>query len=126
MSSGLDVVCTKCTDSLNGDESSLLWYECKDLYHLGECSGVSQAAYKSIRDEYKKSWKSPRCRKNKSGPSRAKPTQDATIATVLLEINRKLDELMPLTNTVKEIEASIKAISDKYESILCDVAKHDS
>lgn len=44
---------------------------------------------------------------------------------MLLEINKKLDELLPLKQTVSVIEASVKLLSEKYDDVLVNLAKHD-
>lgn len=51
---------------------------------------------------------------------------DGKIATMLVEISRKLDELLPLKQTVNDIEESVSLLSTKYDKILEAVAKHNN
>lgn len=118
--------CGKCNDVIDEDEPYLACTDCSICYHLGgACSGVSENTFKSKRDDYKKSWRCPSCRKSKASASAPKENNE-TIASMLIEINRKLDELLPLKQTVNDIEVSVQLLSSKYDSILEAVARHDT
>lgn len=102
--------------------------ECSAYYHIGTvCSGISESTYQSKGKDYRKSWRCLSCRKGKAGQSSSVPKEtDGKIATMLVEISRKLDELLPLKQTVNDIEESMSVLSTKYDKILETVAKHDN
>lgn len=106
------------------DACSMACSDCSSRYHLGACSGVSESTFKSKGEDYKKAWRCPECRKGTSGTPGVKECNETRFSTLLLDMNRKLDELLPLTKTVSEIEASMKNMSEKYDQILADVTKH--
>lgn len=93
--------------------------ECDNDYHLGGCSGVSEVTYNTKAESYHKAWKCITCRtaKSRGGPS-TKLKPDTDIAILLTEMNRKLDALPALQETVSGIELSIQLMSDKYDEVL--------
>lgn len=119
-----DQACATCGDTLEPDERAMSCSECLGQYHLGQCSGISEVTFKTKGEEYKKSWRCPQCRKPKSAPVCSKENEQSFF-DLLLDIRGKLDELMPLKQTVGDIEASIKLMSEKYDKVLVDIAKHD-
>ncbi|KAH7937439.1 hypothetical protein HPB49_012440 [Dermacentor silvarum] len=77
--------------------------------------------------EQRKLWKCQECRKLcKAGSSTQKESDDSTIATVLRDINRRLDELLPLKKVVQEMEESLNMMAKKYDTIGFDVVRHNS
>lgn len=71
-------------------------------------------------------WKCQECRKLcKTVSSTQKESDDSTIATVLLDINRKLDELLPLKKVVEDMKESLNMMAKKYAIIVSDVARHN-
>lgn len=100
--------------------------ECKQPYHLGTCSGVSESTFKSKGELHYKSWKCPTCRvgKTRSG-SIGKAKLDTDVACMLVEMNKKLDALPALKETVDHIERSIEMMSDKYDELLQRIEKQD-
>lgn len=120
-----DETCAKCTEDISTDSRHMTCCACSGLFHLGSCSGVSEKSFKSKGEDYKKSWKCPQCRKAESNAQCLKGADDTSVAALLLEMNRKLDELLPLKKMVHDLEASVKLMSDKYDVVLVDVVRHD-
>lgn len=121
-----DTICHKCSDNIDVNNCFIQCSECSCAYHLGACCGLSEATYKSKGEEYRRSWRCPDCRKPKSSATSSNETEGLPIAALLLEINRKLDELLPLKQTVNDIEASIKHVSEQYDKVVADVTKNSN
>lgn len=119
-----DQQCATCAEILEPDELVMSCSECLSQYHLGKCSGISEVTFKTKGEEYKKSWRCPQCRKSKMTPTCPKENEQS-LAAMLLDVSGKLDDLMPLKETVSEIQASIKFMSEQYDKVLADVARQD-
>lgn len=117
--------CIKCQISIPSEECTIRCCECQGLYHLGTCSGISVSSFRTRREEQKKTWKCESCCVNRADAARLKEPPDPVVA-ILAEISRKLDELLPLKNTVHEIEKSINMMSEKYDSVLAELTRQDS
>lgn len=119
-------VCLVCNDELPADDKMMTCVECEYSYHLGACSGIAESTFKSKTDISRKSWRCPTCRiaKTKSGQS-VKGKKEPEFSSILVEINKKLSCLVELKDTVSEIEASIKMMSEKYDKLLESTNRHD-
>lgn len=120
--------CISCNEFLPDDACALTCSECNYPYHLGACSGVSEASFKSKSDALRKSWRCATCRtaKLRSGQgSKQKIDADLDVPGMLVNINRKLDELLSLKETVNGIESSIQHMSEKYDELLASVQRQD-
>lgn len=139
--------CLACHGQLTDDEVYLSCAECDYNYHIGACSGVSQANYRKKSEITRKSWKCNTC---KTAPSRrgqdtakqkeagldlAREIADMqSKLTVVLEMQSRLDNIDAIMTTVGCIETAVKAMSDKYDDVLkrmetqsadiCDLKKH--
>lgn len=114
--------CCGCGRAFRDNETVLSCSECGSSFHLGDCSGVAETTFKSKGESYKKAWRCPACK-----PGRTKGSQPVKldVASLLADINRKLDSLIPLKATVDSIERKIQEVSDKYDEVLKSQVQHD-
>lgn len=131
MAHDTDDVCLTCKEQLLDDDRRMKCSDCEFSYHLGDCSGIAESTYKSKGDSWHKSWRCPTCRlsSQRGGPS-AKQKKDfdldpALVMVTLATINKKLDTLLTLKETVDGIEHSIQVLSDKYDAVISHMAEHD-
>lgn len=119
--------CPCCDDELQVESNSLKCVECGYFYHLGACSGVTDETFKSKREFWRNSWRCQTCQTAKSrGSQSGKQKQDdCNIAAVLATINRKLDSLVTLQDTVSAIEQSVNLMSAKYDEVLLHMRQQD-
>lgn len=121
-----DPLCIKCQEEITTEKLSLSCAECGYSYHCGSCAGVSEATLKTKGELYRKTWKCATCRTVKlKGGACSKQKQEDDMSAMLANMNRKLDDLLTLKETVGGIEASIQLMSDKYDEILSHIAKQD-
>lgn len=117
--------CISCNEDLPDDGRVMTCSDCSYAYHVGVCSGISESSYKSKAN---KAWRCPTCRTaNQRGlqGSKQKKMLEPDIASLLTEINAKLDSLTPLKETVDSIEQSMQVLSGKYDEILEKLNKQD-
>lgn len=122
--------CLSCQESLPEEGNAMTCCECGYRYHVGNCSGVSEATFKTKGEAYRKTWRCSTCRTAKtrggSQSDKGKKDQPVDVAALLLSINRKLDSLLPLKETVDGIEQSVQAMSEKYDEVLARLTQHDN
>lgn len=117
-------VCPTCDECLPIDGRFLKCSDCEYAYHLGTCSGCSEATFKGKAESARRSWRCLNCRASKTkGTGKAAP--DADLSSSLAEIVRRLDALSCLPTQVDEVKASIEMMSNKYDDILNKQAVHD-
>lgn len=118
-------ICDKCDVLIKENDGYLLCCECSGHVHISHTfSGVTKEKFRAKDEDFKKSWRCPSSRNAKPSSGVTKK-HDASIAIMFLDISRKLDELLPLKQTVSEIEASVKLLSAKYDDVLVNLAKYD-
>lgn len=115
-----------CNEELNDDDGKITCVECEYSYHLGTCSGLSESTFKSRNDASRRTWRCQTCRvgKSKSGQG-AKSKKEPELFTILVDINRKLDSLMTLKDTVAGIALAVQTMSDKYDDVLQSLGRHE-
>lgn len=115
-------VCLTCNNELPDDDIMMTCAECDYSYH----SGIAESMFKSKTGVSRKNWHCPTCRvaKTKSVQS-AKEKREPGFSSILADINKKLSCLVELKDTVSDIEASIKMMSDKYDKLLECTDRHD-
>lgn len=109
--------CCTCRVALRDDEPSIVCCDCKFHFHAVECSGMTEEVFNSKKS--KKSWKCAMCRPSGArddGPV-AFGKEDAELKSLVLEINRKLSSLLPLTDKVDGIEQSIQMLSNQFDAV---------
>lgn len=119
--------CLSCNEVLPDDGSVMTCSECDFSYHLGACSGVTEASFKK-NEASRKSWRCQTCKtaRLRSGQSaKQKSEVDPDVPTMLVTINKKLDDLLSLKETVNAIERSMQLISDKYDDLLKNVHQQE-
>lgn len=117
-----DGVCLNCNLKLEGDGKDIQCIECRFTYHLGNCSGVPKSKVKEKKKEstsLRESWVCQTCRisKKRSKPSdletntshdeldiHKKLAKIAQMLVVLCPLEKKVDELASVKETVQEIE----------------------
>lgn len=77
---------------------------------------------KTKGEAYRNAWKCPACRLSQKG-GKQKCGEDMSV--LLANINRKLDDLLTLKETVVGIETSVQLMSDQYDSILSHMKEQD-
>lgn len=112
-----DASCFDCDEPIPSSDDLLVCNECLCCFHLGDCSGVSERTYKSRSDAVRKQWRCPFCRgvKNKKV---AAPT--VVLTAELAQTVKSLKE------TVNGLEKSVQLMSDKYDSVLAHLNKHEA
>lgn len=125
--------CHFCREIFDDDEFCLTCAICKNSFHIGTCSGVTDKAYRKKNKTAKESWKCGACANGKNGQKDTKPAEAAAtnLADEIAEINRKLslllamksqvDALGGIKSTVDAIEASMKEMSSKYDEVLAEM-----
>lgn len=127
MSDNDDGLCSRCDKVFDDDENALSCSECGCVYHLGDCSGVSESTFKSKGDSYKKAWRCYNCKPGKSrGSQVSRPKPELDVASLLADINRKLESLAPLKKTIDSIEKKVQEVSDKYDAVLKNQIRHET
>lgn len=109
--------CRFCNDSLPVDGRFMKCSECEYGYHFGDCSGCSEATYKSKGESGRKAWRCSACRAPKANAAKGQ-AMDPDLSVFLGELTRKLDMLSSLPGQVEEVNASIQLMSQKYDEIL--------
>lgn len=132
---GDDLICLTCSTEIDKDESYLKCNECNYVYHLGKCTGIAEAQFNSMRETTKKAWRCQTCRVGRSrGASKKASSSEAAdetnemshISLALVDIQEKLATLLSLKSTVENIEQAVQLMSDKYDQILVDSARHET
>lgn len=109
--------------------------ECRFGFHLGNCSGVPKSSVKEKKQSIslREKWVCQTCRisKTRSKPSDAqtnvsegehdihkKLAQIAQMLTVLGPLEKKVDDLTSVKETVQEIERKVQRMSDRYDEAM--------
>lgn len=131
--------CLVCSEALPDNASYPTCSECNYGYHLGSCSGLTKAAFKSKDDAMKKTWKCQTCvvsaaRSNQSAGGGLR--DEKALEKVLIEINEKLaqlpiiqsrvDALFSVKETVNKLEHSIEHLSEQYDTVLAELKKQSA
>lgn len=126
-------ICLTCRIALESDTVGVQCVECGYKYHLGNCSGVTDAAFRNKKQNYVDTWKCQTCRAAKARSKSAQEEKDrntegaelqsqlaeiAKTLAILGPLKEKVDELASIKGTVLEIEKSIQLMSDQYDKIL--------
>lgn len=123
--------CFVCNDPLPEKGSYPICSECNYAYHIGPCSGLSKP---------KKNWTCHVClvsaNRDGGGAQKQKRDQEKAFASVLLDINKKLadlpeirskvETLMQMQETVKDMEASMQHLSNTYDDVLKGVKEQST
>lgn len=119
--------CPTCNDAIKSDELSVACGECSHCFHIGTCAGISEKQYKKKSESARQKWVCSTCKD--SGKSveitEGRPEAEVDIRSILSGISEKLDELLPLRETVPNIERSIQLMSDKYDEMLTRLAAQE-
>lgn len=112
---------------LRDDSQVLNCAECEFAFHVGTCSGVTDAVFKTKRESFKKNWKceSCRCEAGKSATAGQGQRADGDMLRRLVEIDRKLSLLIELPAKVDGLEQSVQLLSDQFDSIQRRLENHD-
>lgn len=123
-------ICLACQKAITDDSLVLTCSECGFSYHAGNCSGVGEAAVKS-KPEIDKTWLCPTCKASKlrsQSSGKTKPEQGADVGAKLTIMNKRIALLLPLIDkiedllsvkeTVKNIEKTVEFLSSKYDTLL--------
>lgn len=131
--------CISCHESVR-DTTHLLCSDCKYSYHVGACSGVTEAAYKKKSAAAKSTWNCQTCKtaKNRSSQSTEpeKTENGMNLTKEIGEIQRKLsllltvksqvDALEGVAATVHAIERSMQEMSSKYDEALAEMKRQNA
>lgn len=100
--------------------------ECENDYHVGKCSGVTAAFFKTKEESLQTTWKCPTCSTARlRGANGRKLSTDSDILVALASISAKLEALGPLSEKVDGIESSINMMSSKYDEVLEALKRQD-
>ncbi|CAN7943129.1 unnamed protein product [Ixodes hexagonus] len=128
-------VCLNCNQELDGDGKDMQCTECRFSYHLGNCSGVTKSSVKEKKQSIslREGWVCQTCRisKTRSKASDPKPTtpdgehdihkkltEIAKMLMVLGPLEKKVDDLASVKETVQEIERKVQRMSDRYDEAM--------
>lgn len=120
-----DKTCPKCMKTVSDSSLVMKCSVCDKSYHLGKCSGVTEAAAKNKTEAFFATWNCPQCYSSRlrgSGNDRT----DSDIFAVLIAIQAKLEKMESLPEKVDNIEKSISMMSDKYDEVLNVMSRHDA
>lgn len=115
-------VCASCESGFDSRDQSVQCAECSASYHFGTCSSLTEKQYRSKSVALRQKWACPTCKaaKNNDGvqSDTAVRNETAEVRLLLCTINQKLDGLMPLKETVLNIERAVQMMSEKYDELL--------
>ncbi|XP_077484998.1 uncharacterized protein LOC144095071 [Amblyomma americanum] len=122
--------CSVCSVDCTSSDGTIDCSECGHRYHTGKCAGITDATLKTKGDEYRKAWRCIFCRRSKA---RTPATQDAKLASDdstdlriwMMAISDKLDQLLPLKETIDGIEDSMQLLSDQYDDLLSRTERNE-
>lgn len=119
--------CNACRVSLDDADRVLVCSECEFVFHVGDCSAVSEKAFINKRETSLKAWKCSFCKPagGKSQVSAANQASD-NILVKLAEIDRKLSSLLELPAQVSCMEKSVQVLSDHFDAIQQRLDTHDN
>lgn len=127
-------ICLVCQESITADATAITCIECGFSYHVGNCSGVAVATVRS-KPDIGTTWLCATCKgaKLKSGQKSGKSKQDKAVdisdklavmnrrIAALLPLVSKMNELMTIKETVRNIETAVENLSANYDTLLLTV-----
>lgn len=123
-----DKQCATCHKCLFAPKCTIQCSDCSCEYHTGVCSGVSEKTIKTKGEAYRLAWRCPTCRRNKLRDPVKKPNEELEtqdVRLLLVTINDKLDQLLPLRDVVEGIEDSLQFWSEQYDDLLRRVEQNE-
>lgn len=122
--------CLSCNEAVDPKEAFMSCVECTQSYHIGNCAGLTEKQFKNRSASSKQKWTCPSCKaakqKDENQSDRVTREEFAGLRSLLISMNEKLDGLVPLKETVSNIEKSIEVMSDKYDELLKRLAVQES
>lgn len=127
-------VCLVCQEIITSDAAAITCTECAFSYHAGNCSGVAEATVRS-KPDIGTTWLCATCKgaKLRSSQKSAKTKQEKEVdisdklavmnrrIAALLPLVSKMDELMTVKETVRNIEIAVENLSANYDTLLLTV-----
>ncbi|KAH6947994.1 hypothetical protein HPB50_022407 [Hyalomma asiaticum] len=89
---------------------------------------MTEEAFATKRDAKKKNWKCEACRpaSGKTNTPAADLLGDTDIKLMIVDMNKKLTSLVPLTEKVGEVERLAQLLSDKFDNIQERLDRHEN
>lgn len=115
-----NVICATCELTLTVLDSTIECSDCTSKFHTGKCSGISDTTIRSKGDAYRLAWRCTSCRRQKLRvqPNKSSDDSDAQdVRQLLMTINGKLDQLLPLREVVEGIEDTLQFLSEQYDEL---------
>lgn len=109
--------CCKCREKLKNDDNAITCSECEFRFHGAICSGMSETTFASKRGSTKKAWKCEACKRGKGDASNGDSNTDPDLKVLIVEMNRKLTSLLPLTEKLDAVESSIQMLHEEFATI---------
>lgn len=120
-------LCASCAKALPTLSRFLACCECNKSYHLGKCSGLSEAQAKNKSETFFVSWKCTNCYSQRlRGQGGGKEGNDQDVRALLNTILERLEKLDNLPAQVDSIDKAISHLSDKYDEILKTMNQQDA
>lgn len=120
-------LCGGCSKAFPAHGRSVRCSECAKIYHLGKCSGITEAAVKGKGDAFFEVWKCAACYSSRlRGAVAPKERADSDLYEMLLSIQQQLNKLENLPQKVDKIEESITMMSAKYDEVLLTMGRQDA
>lgn len=124
--------CLACKGDIQPEEIPLLCTVCKYAYHVGKCSGITVATFRSKGESLKGTWKCGTCQTSeKKGGASSNLSDSQRLECKLNQLNGNILALLPLVpkvdalseavKAISGIEASMQLLSDKYDTILAKI-----
>lgn len=123
-----DKQCNECNKCLSVPECTIQCSACFCEYHTGACSGISEKTIKTKGEAYRQTWRCPASRRSSLREPTRKPSIDTEthdVRQLLLTINDKLDQLLPLKAVIEGIEDSLQFWREQYDEILQRVVQNE-
>lgn len=102
--------------------------ECSAFYHFVTCSSLKEKQYRSDSVASRQKWACSTCKTAKSKDAQKHVDvrhETGEIRLLLCSISQKFDVLMPLKETVSNIERPVQMISEQYEELLRRLENHE-
>lgn len=118
--------CSLCCTDCSEPDCTIACSECGSRYHTGKCAGISDATLRAKGDDYRKAWRCSTCRRSKTRSQTGQQAQSGNpagdesmeIKVWMKAINDKLDQLLPLKETIDGIEDALQVLSDLYDNVI--------
>lgn len=124
---GRDKICAACSKAIPAKGRVMECSECSNLFHLGKCSGVSEAAAKGKAEAFFEVWKCGTCYSSRlRGAGGGKEGDEVNIPVILSAILARLEKLEHLPEKVDNIDKSINMMSEKYDEVLKTMARQEA